>query len=200
MYNIVFLDIDKIDNDFYINQEKIGELEKLAHNIEGINPDCQNYLVFTTNEDVNKNAYKIGLIKAYFEAHHRLRNKIITGPVIEEKKSTDVSNYFKKENEPINSKKYQVIESIENNGIKIDYIVHITNGIDFFLYDDVIERKNISLTEGYDDYALPMDIDDSYGRNITYLISDKKGIEGFNDCFETYYESKNVLKLNINKF
>ena len=82
MYNIVYLNIDRIDDDFQSSKESLDELEKLIANIEKVNPENENYLVLISGENYEDVYYKIHLLQVYFEMHQKARGKIIVGPAI----------------------------------------------------------------------------------------------------------------------
>ena len=192
MYNVVFIEASQIENDFGESKEKIDKLRALVENILKLNSEAINYIIITCLDEYKKEDYKINLLKSYFEAWSRCDDRIIVGPVVTKDLIMESPNKTMIDNSPLGEKQYMIISSFDND--TIDSILHISHGLDFFLKSKLQSRKNIVLTNDYVDFSNAMEFDDHNGRNITYLLSDKPGLEGFNECFDTYYNNSKTKK------
>ena len=82
---------------------------------------------------------------------------------------------------------------MEKAKAQVDNLISVTHGLDTGFLDYTMKQKHIVLTDGHADAKSPIDIDTYLGKDITYLISEKNGLEGFNDCFDTYFEHQNII-------
>jgi hypothetical protein len=192
MDNIGYLNIDRIDDDFQSSKESLAELEKLVANIEKVNPEDENYLVLVSGENYEDVYYKIHLLQAYFDMHQKARGKIIVGPAITRDSSLHCLTLTKDERQ-IGEKMFSVFRLLEKAKAQVDNLISVTHGLDTGFLDYTMKQKHIVLTDDYADAKSPIDIDASRGKDITYLISGKNGLEGFNDCFDTYFEHQNII-------
>ena len=197
MYDIVFLNVDRIDDNFQSSKESIDELTELVRNIEKIDPECIKYVSLVSREGLEKQVYKVELLKAFLEAHSKARNNIKVGSIFSEDETLYDNNYLVKDKnkESLSDKMYSVIDYTEKELIIIKNVIHITHGIDSGLHEKVKKYNNIVFTDDYESSYGTIDIDNSEGKNFTYLMSVKKDVEGFNDCFFTYFTHRNVVKL-----
>ena len=194
MYNIVYLNIDRINDDFQSSKESLAELEKLVDNIERVNPEDENYLVLVSGENYDDVYYKIHLLQVYFGMHQEARGKIIVGPTITRDSILHCLTLNKDERQ-VGEKMYSVVRHIERAKVDIDNLISVTHGLDAGFLDYTTKQKHIVLTDDYADAKSLIDITTDCGKDITYLISKKSGLAGFNDCFDTYFENKNIIKL-----
>ena len=199
MWNIVFVGIDKLDIN-YESPESLGELETFKDNIFKLIKDENTLLVFTADDKLENVRFNAALIVNYFSVAALNKDNIVIGNLLTEDTIADLcvrndsNTCYTNSYDPISVKKFDTIRAIGQENIS--KIVHLTDGVEFFLLQDISKLNNIVTAVNYD---APNDIAINYdnvnGRNITYLVSKEQSLKGFNDCFTNYFKyQKNALK------
>ena len=198
MWNVIYISVDKIEDDFELRGESCQELEKLVSNISKMVGQENTLIVFTSNSALEDVKYKAALLINYFNAAFMNSDNIVIGSLLTEDAITDLcvkngsTNDITNSTEPLRQKQESIIHAIGRENIS--KVIHLTNGIPYFLYELIKNVKNISMHSGSDNpnkYGSDTDLGDNY----IYVISKDEGIKGFNDCFDTYFQHNNGLKL-----
>ena len=186
MYNVVFIDLEQIDSYFNEKENIVKELSKLAENIAKVSPDKSNMIVITYNGDLKEKEYEINLLKGFFSVMAAKDSRFILGPVLTRSTKGNEVEY-------LDEKKYKFIKEF---GVEaIDNVIHISNGMDFYLAEELASVNNILLYQGNSGLKNPLSTNNAVGKESTFLLSDKKGLEGYNDCFDAYFARESIAKL-----
>lgn len=211
MYNVVFIDIDKLEDNFQSSKEQINELMKLTENITNVSPDNSNIISIICNEITSEKEFKIALLESYFRVMSTKNPKIILGRTLSPSKpyfkDVDYNPISREEHLEYIEKKMAAQRLVHLDDYQYDYlqkigfnnienVIHISNGIDFFLHEKLNMVNNISLTAGYKNNKLKINIEDNKDNTITYLVSCLPDLKGYNDCFEAFFANRNVIKLS----
>ena len=143
-------------------------------------------IVITYNGDLKEKEYEINLLKGFFSVMAAKDSRFILGPVL-------TRNTKGNEVEYLDEKKYKFIKEF---GVEaIDNVIHISNGMDFYLAEELASVNNILLYQGNSGLKNPLNTNNAVGKESTFLLSDKKGLEGYNDCFDAYFARESIAKL-----
>ncbi len=199
MWNVIYINVDKIEDDFELKEESCQELEKLVGNISKIIEKENALLVFTSDGNLEKVKYKAALLINYFNAAFINNNNVVIGSLLTEDAITDLCvkngspNDVTSSRESVRQKQESIANAIGRENIS--RVIHLTNGIPYFLFESIKGVKNISLHTERENIEKKYGDDSILGENYIYVLSEEKGIKGFNDCFDTYFQHNNSLKL-----
>ena len=143
-------------------------------------------LILFNPENGKQKEYEINLLKGFFSVMAAKDSRFILGPVL-------TRNTKGNEVEYLDEKKYKFIKEF---GVEaIDNVIHISNGMDFYLAEELASVNNILLYQGNSGLKNPLNTNNAVGKESTFLLSDKKGLEGYNDCFDAYFARESIAKL-----
>lgn len=198
MWNIIFIGIDDL-GDYFQEPDQVKALSDFKNNIIKLSEGENSFVVFVSRKYLDEVRYNAALLINYMNFALSKETNIVVGPVITKDYSADL--YLKNNGEfevtcdqsPVATKQNEIIDILKEDGI--GKIIHITNGIDY-----EVDKKNEDLSNiiMYVDCNLainPYEHDTIDGRDTTYLVSKESGLNGFNDCMNTYFENKDSLQL-----
>ena len=199
MWNVIYICVDKIEDDFELRGESCQELEKLVSNISKMVGQENTLIAFTSDSALEDVKYKAALLINYFNAAFMNSDNIVIGSLLTEDAITDLCvkngspNDVTSSRESVRQKQESIIHAIGRENIS--RVIHLTNGIPYFLFETIKGVKNISLHTERENIEKKYGDDGILGENYIYVLSEEKGIKGFNDCFDTYFQHNNGLKL-----
>ena len=198
MWNIIFVGLDDLGN-YFQEPDQAKALSDFKNNIINISEGENSFVVFVSKKELDEVRYNAALLVNYMNYALSSKSNIVVGPVITKDYSADL---FLKNNGEFEStydlssvakKQNDIINLLGEDGI--NKIYHITNGMEYEVDKNVENLSNVVM---YIDCGLainPFEHDTNSGRDITYLVSREKGLAGFNDCMNTYYENNSSLHL-----
>ena len=185
MKNVVFIDVDKLGIGF---QENIQELNNLKDNILKLGEESELDIFFTSENPLEKAKYQAALIMHYFNAVAKGNDNIKIGSLLTDDYVTDLGLENKvsleKNSKSISDKELGALSNIGLNNV--NNLVFLSGNFSVSLWFESDCKNTLVLNEGEKE-ALPIK---RVGKDVILLSSSKAGIEGFNDCFNTYYEAK----------
>ena len=199
MWNVIYISVDKIEDDFELKGESCQELEKLVGNIAKITGKENALIVFTSDSSLEEVKYKAALLINYFNAAFINSDNIVIGSLLTEDAITDLcvkngsTNDITSSTEPLRQKQESIVNAIGRE--IISKVIHLTNGIPYFLFEFIKDIKNILMHNKIENPEKKYGDDSILGENYIYILSEEEGIKGFNDCCDTYFQHNNSLKL-----
>lgn len=205
MYNVAFINVDKIEDDFQSSENQIFELMVLVNNIFNVSVCNTNIISLICDEITEDKKYKIALLESFFKVLTIRDPKYIfagtltnTNPIIDFTDAKDISSQIAlqkvvKENARLEKKQLSLLNNIGLNNI--ENIIHITNGVDFFLHDDLKDANNIVMTNGYENASDGV-VSNTSDPHFAYYLAQSTGLKGYNDCFASYFVNRETIKLS----
>jgi len=198
MWNIIFIGIDDL-GEYFQEPNQVKALSDFKNNIIKISEGENSLVVFVSKKYLDEVKYNAALLINYMNFALSKETNIVVGPIITKDYSADL--YLKNNGEfevtydqsPVAMKQNDIIKILKDDGI--NKIIHITNGMEYEVDKKVEDLTNIVMYVNCDMAINPYEHDTIDGRDTTYLVSRKNGLEGFNDCMNTYFENKDSLQL-----
>ena len=193
MVNIVFIDVNKLNINFkYQESDKISQkLNQLKENILRLVGSEKTLIVFVSKDKIDAVKYDAALLINYFNAITLNMDNVVIGDLLTSDAvanlciSDDANIHLNDSKKSVENKQLDEILTVGKDNIS--RVVHITDGVEYFFLRSIADLDNISMYTGYDYPGSNIDYDPKAMPKTVYLISKEPGIDGFNDCFETYF-------------
>ncbi len=184
MKNLVFIDIDKLGNGF---QEQINDLNELKDNLLSFAEENETNLHFISSKKFEEVKYSALLIMNYFNLIAKKDNNLNMSLLFTKDVITDLglegNINLLKDNSKIEKKEQKVIGAVGLDNIETILYLSDRFSVSAFLENE--DKKSLVLFEG-DEEKEPL----KRVGNTILLSSPKKGVSGFNECFDIYKEAK----------
>ena len=193
MYNVVFVGVDGLGTSFAENKEALDEIIKLKENIESISEGLKTIIYFISSETLNDVMYNASVLMNIFNLYTAGNPNLEVKTLLTKDAISDLTVNKANGGETIKSnldtslKQVRALKSIGRRNIA--KTTHVGHGIYFDVHEFLL---NIPTTVMTDDFESTKEIitKDYLAKDMTYIVSASKGLKGYNECFETYFEDQ----------